>query len=286
MHALSFVHCNLVHMSNWIINGLPERFPKLKVLWIESGLAWIPYLMQRLDHEYQMRSCEAPLLKRLPSEYMREMFYTSQPMEKTNLKLLQATMEAFNAETQLLYASDWPHWDFDAPSAITKLPFLNEQAKRNILGLNAARLFGLEVPAGKSGKKAAAQPVAVPALERHRPVVVEAFEQRRALGVDQQSNAGRLDGNVVFFTAARDGHADPIHRFCRQAVRELLPGRARVHRAIKRRLPAAAVEPRDEVPGQGAARPLPGFPRARSRSGHALQADLPGRGSRAGGAAA
>jgi predicted TIM-barrel fold metal-dependent hydrolase len=145
MHALSFVHYSLIHMTNWIINGLPERFPKLKVLWIESGLAWIPYLMQRLDHEYQMRTCEAPLLKRLPSEYMRDMYYTSQPLEKTNLKLLQATMEAFNADTQLLYASDWPHWDFDAPSSITTLPFLSDQAKRNILGLNAARVFNLNV---------------------------------------------------------------------------------------------------------------------------------------------
>src|SRR5256885_8134979 len=31
MHALSFVHYSLIHMTNWIINGLPERFPKLKV---------------------------------------------------------------------------------------------------------------------------------------------------------------------------------------------------------------------------------------------------------------
>ena len=145
MHALSFVHYNLIHMTNWIINGLPERFPKLKVVWVESGLAWIPFLMQRLDHEYQMRSCEAPMLKKLPSEYMREMFYTSQPLEKTNPKLLQATMEAFDGDNQLLYASDWPHWDFDPPSAITTLPFLTEQAKRNILGLNAARVFNLEV---------------------------------------------------------------------------------------------------------------------------------------------
>src|ERR1051325_1446966 len=74
-----------------------------------------------------------------------DMFYTSQPMEKTNLNLLKATMEAFNAETQLMYASDWPHWDFDAPSSITTLPFLSDQAKRNILGLNAARVFNLEV---------------------------------------------------------------------------------------------------------------------------------------------
>jgi predicted TIM-barrel fold metal-dependent hydrolase len=117
----------------------------MKLVWVESGLAWVPFLMQRLDHEFMMRSSEAPMLKRLPSEYMREMFYTTQPLEKNNLKLLEATMEAINAETQLLYASDWPHWDFDPPSSITTLPFLGEQAKRNILGLNAARAFNLEV---------------------------------------------------------------------------------------------------------------------------------------------
>src|SRR3977135_3519615 len=111
-----------------------------------------------------MPSAEAPLLKGGPSEYMQEMYYTSQPLERSNMKLTQATFEAINADTQLLYASDWPHWDFDAPSSITKLPFLNEQAKRNILGLSAAKLFGLEVPAAKSGKKMPSpQPAAVPA---------------------------------------------------------------------------------------------------------------------------
>jgi predicted TIM-barrel fold metal-dependent hydrolase len=145
MHALSFVHYSLIHATNWIINGLPERFPKLKLVWVESGVAWVPYLMQRLDHEYMMRSCEAPMLKRLPSDYMRDMFYTSQPFERSNMKLLEATLAAMNAESQLLYASDWPHWDFDTPASITTLPFLDEKAKRNILGLNAARVFGLEV---------------------------------------------------------------------------------------------------------------------------------------------
>ena len=71
MHAISFVYYNIIHMTNWIMNGLPERFPKLKLVWIESGLAWVPFLMQRLDSEYMMRSSEAPLLKRKPSEYMQ-----------------------------------------------------------------------------------------------------------------------------------------------------------------------------------------------------------------------
>jgi predicted TIM-barrel fold metal-dependent hydrolase len=153
MHALSFAHFNMIHMTNWVLNGIPERFPKLKVIWIESGLAWVPFLMQRLDSEYMMRVSECPLLKRRPSEYMQEMYYTSQPLERSNLKLTQATFEAIRAETQLLYSSDWPHWDFDAPSAIFKLPFLDEAAKRNIMGLSAARLFGLDVPPEKSGAR-------------------------------------------------------------------------------------------------------------------------------------
>ena len=149
MHAISFVYFNMIHLTNWIINGLPEKFPKLRTIWIESGLAWLPFMMQRLDSEYLMRSSEAPLLKRRPSEYMKEMYFTSQPLERTDLNLTKSTFQAINASTQLLYASDWPHWDFDPPSAITSLPFLNEQDKRNILGLNAARLFGLEVPKHK-----------------------------------------------------------------------------------------------------------------------------------------
>jgi len=145
MHALGFVWCSLVHMTNWILNALPERFPGLNTIWIESGLAWVPFLMQRLDDQFLMRQSEAPQLKRLPSEYMRtHCFYTTQPMETTHPKALRNTLEMINAETQLMFASDWPHYDFDLPQMICDLPFLTEQAKRNILGLNAARLFGLD----------------------------------------------------------------------------------------------------------------------------------------------
>lgn len=155
MHALSFTHYNQIHVTNWLINAMPERFPRIKMLWVESGLAWIPFLMQRLDHEVLMRPSEAPGLKRLPSEYMKEMYYTTQPMERTDMKLLEASMYSFNAETQLLYSSDWPHWDWDPPHTITRLPFLSEQAKRNILGLNAARIFNLPT----TRKKPAAEQV-------------------------------------------------------------------------------------------------------------------------------
>jgi predicted TIM-barrel fold metal-dependent hydrolase len=145
MHALGFAWCNIVHMTNWILNGIPERFPKLKSVWIESGLAWVPFVMQRLDDQYLMRMSEAPLLKQMPSDYMRQnCWYTCQPMEKSSEVGLKATFEMINAKTQLLYASDWPHFDFDAPRVIAEIDWLDEEAKRNILGMNASRCFGFE----------------------------------------------------------------------------------------------------------------------------------------------
>jgi predicted TIM-barrel fold metal-dependent hydrolase len=143
VHALGFSWYNIVHLTNWVINGLNERFPKLPVIWIESGLAWIPFLMQRLDHEFMLRSSECPLLKKKPSDYMRDMYYSSQPMEVQDMGALECTFRMINAETQLMYSSDYPHWDFDLPSAIYDLPFLSEKGKHNILGGNAARLFKL-----------------------------------------------------------------------------------------------------------------------------------------------
>jgi predicted TIM-barrel fold metal-dependent hydrolase len=142
-HALGFSWYNVLHCTNWVVNGMGERFPKLPVIWIESGLAWVPFLMQRLDHEYMLRPSEAPLLKKKPSDYMRDMFYSSQPMEIQDYGAMECTFRMMNAETQLLYSSDYPHWDFDLPSTIYDLPFLSEKAKHNILGGTAARLFKL-----------------------------------------------------------------------------------------------------------------------------------------------
>jgi uncharacterized protein len=154
VHALGFSFYNILHCTNWVVNALPERFPKLPVIWIESGLAWIPFLMQRLDHEYMLRTSECPGLKKKPSDYMREMYYSSQPMEVQDMGALETTFRMINAETQLLYSSDYPHWDFDLPSTVYDLPFLNETAKRNILVGNAVRLFNLKLGAEKLARVA------------------------------------------------------------------------------------------------------------------------------------
>jgi uncharacterized protein len=142
VQALGVPHSNMVHMTNWLIGGMPERLPKLNVLWLESGVAWAHYLMQRLDGMYMKRVSEAPLLKEKPSHYMGRMFYCSQPLERPeDPAALEVAFRAINAETQLVWGSNFPSHEFDVPATIWDLPFLSESAKKAILGGNAMRLF-------------------------------------------------------------------------------------------------------------------------------------------------
>jgi predicted TIM-barrel fold metal-dependent hydrolase len=150
-HALGFSWYNILHCTNWVVNGMGERFPKLPVLWIEAGLSWIPFVMQRIDHEYMLRPSECPLLKKKPSEYMRDMYYSVQPMEIQDMEALECTFRMMDAENSLMYASDYPHWDFDLPSTIWDLPFLTDKARHNILGGTAHKIFKL--PPRNEGQK-------------------------------------------------------------------------------------------------------------------------------------
>ncbi|MGB8897652.1 MAG: hypothetical protein WCD13_25590, partial [Pseudolabrys sp.] len=69
-----------------------------------KALAWVPFMMQRFNNEFMMRSSEAPAPKKKPSEYMRDMYFSSQPMEMTDIAALEQTFRMIKADTQLLYS--------------------------------------------------------------------------------------------------------------------------------------------------------------------------------------
>lgn len=141
-HALGFPFYNMIQLTNIVVNGIPERFPRLKLLFIEAGLAWLSFLMHRLDAEYMNRSADAPLLRHKPSHYMRQFYYTTQPMEvPEDMSQLESFFRLVGVD-QILYASDYPHHDFDLPASIWDLPFLSTAEKKQVLGGNAERLFG------------------------------------------------------------------------------------------------------------------------------------------------
>ena len=144
VRALSPQWYNAVHCTNWLVNGMPERFPGMPVIWMDSGISWVPWLMMRIDNEYRMRSSECPSLKRPPSAYMRRMYYTSNPVEGSDrTDMLAAAYRAIDAPDSLIYASNYPAADMDLPGAIEGLDFLAPAARRNILGGTARGLFRL-----------------------------------------------------------------------------------------------------------------------------------------------
>jgi len=103
-------------VTSLVIEGVFERFPALKVVIIEGGFAWLPSLCWRLDKLYDRLRSEVPHLKRRPSEYIREhVWVTTQPMEEPRDPRHVLDAIAWIGWDRLLFASDYPHWDFDDP---------------------------------------------------------------------------------------------------------------------------------------------------------------------------
>ena len=147
VHALGFPFYAMVQLTNVVLTGMPERFPKIRWIFMEAGQAWVPFTIARLDNEYKQRSSEAPLLKRLPSEYIREFFFTTQPFEAHERgQDTRAMFDMMDGASTYLYASDYPHQDFDTPASIWDVPQFSADEKRAILGGNALKLFDLPVP--------------------------------------------------------------------------------------------------------------------------------------------
>jgi predicted TIM-barrel fold metal-dependent hydrolase len=141
-HSLGFVWDNMAQLTSVLCQGVPEKFPDLDLVFQESGIFWIPQLMFRLDTEYLRNEMEAPLLERRPSEYMQEFYYCTQPIEHPpKQKYLEYAVEMLGGADRLMYASDYPHTDYDHPSAITNLRFLDDDEKAKILGENALEVF-------------------------------------------------------------------------------------------------------------------------------------------------
>ncbi|ANE46083.1 amidohydrolase [Paenibacillus swuensis] len=134
----------MAHLTNLILEGTFEKFPQLQFFLVEGGFAWLPHLLWRMDSHFKGLRQQAPYLKRLPSEYIADhVRLTTQPLEepKKEEHLIQL-FDMIDAENILMYASDYPHWDFDEPNILPRK--LSETAKQKILFDNAANFFGLK----------------------------------------------------------------------------------------------------------------------------------------------
>ncbi|MFN8526441.1 MAG: amidohydrolase family protein [Chloroflexota bacterium] len=133
-------------VASYIFEGVFERFPTLKIVLIEGGFAWAPSLAWRMDQAYKKLHGEVPHLKKLPSEYFAEHFwFTTQPMEEPeNPNHFMHLIEQLPwLQDKLMFATDYPHWDFDAPDEALPKIKLPEGFEPKVMAENARKLYKL-----------------------------------------------------------------------------------------------------------------------------------------------
>jgi predicted TIM-barrel fold metal-dependent hydrolase len=140
--ALSHPFAQMIHVTSLVLEGVFERFPRLRIASLEAGCEWIPFLMDRLDMEYGNRAHQAPLLKKKPSEYMRggQLYFHAELWER----MLPYAIERLS-EDLILYASDYPH-EADLADAVRQFEAredLSNSAKRKILSDNGKRFYNV-----------------------------------------------------------------------------------------------------------------------------------------------
>lgn len=142
VHTLSHAPEQLIACTAVIYSGLLEKYQDLRVAFLEAGIGWVPFWMEHMDEEYEFRQFDAPLLKAKPSEYMTcgRVFVSCEPEEKT----LRYVPDFF-PEDNILFASDYPHWDGTFPDAVSTLADRNDipgELKRKIFRDNPQRFYG------------------------------------------------------------------------------------------------------------------------------------------------
>lgn len=127
-----------------VCEGVFSEWPELRVVLIEGGFAWLPALLWRLDKNWRGLRDEVPWLTERPGDIVRrQVRATTQPMEEPDdVEHLTQILDMIGVDEFLLFSTDYPHWDFDAPDRAlpSKLP---AALRQRILVDNAVQLYGL-----------------------------------------------------------------------------------------------------------------------------------------------
>jgi len=131
-------------VASFVCEGVFERFPNLKIVLIEGGFAWLAPLMWRLDAAWKKLRAEVPEMRRSPSEQIRQhIWLTTQPMEEPHKpEHFNQLLNHLNMPDHLMFATDYPHWDFDAPDHAFPVR-LSPNMEQAFMADNAKQLYRL-----------------------------------------------------------------------------------------------------------------------------------------------
>lgn len=132
----------MAHIMSMITEGVFERYPDLKVVLHEGGVFWLPHIMWRFDKNWKAQRAETPWVKRPPSAYILEHFYsTTYPLEAApDPAHFDQIFAMIDAEHHLLFAGNYPHWEAGDPADM--LDDIPTALRQRVLVDNARVLYG------------------------------------------------------------------------------------------------------------------------------------------------
>jgi predicted TIM-barrel fold metal-dependent hydrolase len=144
VHLFGHPFEQMIALSVLIGEGVLDRFPKLRFVFLESGCGWVPYWFNRLDEHEEVLGVQLPGLKTEPSKLLQrgQIYFSCEP-DETELAHVAETI----GDDWIVFASDYSHFDSRFPGAsqpIVNHPKLSDASKRKILNDNARRLYPFE----------------------------------------------------------------------------------------------------------------------------------------------
>ena len=147
VHTLEHPFPLMIQLTDIIFSGVFDRFPDVQIAFLEGGCTWVPFMMDRLDNEYEsiFGIAARRRLRKRPSEYLRsDRFWVSMDLGERGLKYALDAIGASN----IFYASDYPHEPTetelrDELSEFVASPNHSDSVKHALLHDNAKRFYGL-----------------------------------------------------------------------------------------------------------------------------------------------
>lgn len=147
IHTLAHPFAQMIQVTSLVMSGVLDRFPRLHLAFLEAGVGWVPFLMDRMDRSYEGRPRKEYIgdVKNRPSSYLRsgKVFFNADPTETT----LASVVKTIGADS-LFFTSDFPHEGNVERcrreiAALKSWKGLSSEEKRKMLSDNARRFYRL-----------------------------------------------------------------------------------------------------------------------------------------------
>ena len=132
----------MLAVGSFCAGGVLERFPNLRVAFLEGNCSWLPWALYRLDERWEMRKgyCSEPLSLR-PSDYFLRQCFISVDVEED---LVRDVIKRIG-DDNVVISTDYPHADSHWPNAVNHFMAMDlpRTSRKKILWDNCARLYGV-----------------------------------------------------------------------------------------------------------------------------------------------